>query len=130
MADFFRKMARRASEMAGAPWFFALNVLILAVWTLHGLIFGFSDTNVLIFTFVISVSTQLLVILIQNSQNGDTKAIQLKLDELLRAVEPARTEFIRLEGQPQGNIRLAEREMKALVEEFRAKGAKEASNDQ
>jgi low affinity Fe/Cu permease len=97
MKEWFRKIAQTTSLMVGSPATFFGAILVLAVWGLLGPAFGFSDTWQLAINTTTSVVTFLMVFLIQNSQNRDAKAIHLKLDELLRAVEAARTGMVKLE---------------------------------
>ena len=96
----FERLAQRASQAAGASWAFALAVAGVIVWGMTGPLFRFSDTWQLIINTGTTIVTFLMVFLIQNSQNRDTKAIQLKLDELLRAMEGARDgQFVDLEDR-------------------------------
>jgi low affinity Fe/Cu permease len=75
-------------------------VALVALWLLTGPLFGFGDTWQLVMTTGLTVTTQLLVILIQATQNRDGRALHLKLDELLRAVAEARTTVARAEDMP------------------------------
>src|SRR3989338_4773943 len=97
MHELFRKFARKASIVVGSPTAFALAVLVLIVWALAGKAFSFSDTWQLVINTATTIVTFLMVFLIQNTQNRDSKAIHLKLDELLRAVKNARNSLVDLE---------------------------------
>src|SRR5436190_19299857 len=97
MARFFLSFAQGAAAAAGAPTTFALACSVVGVWAITGPIFHFSDTWQLIINTFTSLVTFLMVFLIQNAQNRDTKALQLKLNELLRAVEGARADLVNLE---------------------------------
>lgn len=98
MNDLFRKFAQAAAKVVGSPWAFIISLLITILWALSGPLFHFSDTWQLVINTGTSVLTFLIVFLIQNTQNRDAQAIQLKLNELLRAVEPARTGLVDLEN--------------------------------
>ncbi|HEX6738457.1 MAG TPA: low affinity iron permease family protein, partial [Vicinamibacteria bacterium] len=97
MRDAFRKFAHKTSEATGSPWAFMLAVLALVVWAVSGPLFHFSETWQLVINTGTTIVTFLMVFLIQNTQNRDAKAIHLKLDELLKGVEGARTGLVDLE---------------------------------
>jgi low affinity Fe/Cu permease len=109
--DFFRRFAHRSSELVGSPWTFLVAVAIVIVWALTGPLFGFSDTWQLVINTGTTIVTFLMVFLIQNTQNRDAKAIHLKLDELIRAMEGARNGLVNLEA-------LSDEELKKLQGEF------------
>ena len=113
MNDFFHKISNRVSAAAGAPVTFLLAILVVIVWALTGPIFGFSDTWQLIINTGTTILTFLMVFLIQNTQNRDGKAVQLKLDELIRGSKGARDVFVGLES-------LSDDELKALESDFQA----------
>lgn len=113
MTEFFRTFARRSSDFLGSPWAFAGAIVIVVVWAVLGPVYGYSDTWQLVINTGTTIVTFLMVFLMQNTQNRDSKAIQLKLDELLRGVKGARTGLVRLEG-------LTEAELAALEQEFDA----------
>ena len=87
MNDLFRKFAHRTSGAAGSSWAFVGAVLIVVVWGISGPMFGFSDTWQLVINTGTTIVTFLMVFLIQNTQNRDTAAIQLKLAELIAACQ-------------------------------------------
>jgi low affinity Fe/Cu permease len=95
----FTKAANKVSEAAGNHWTFVVMVLLIAVWALTGPMFGFSDTWQLIANTGTTIITFLMVFIIQNTQNRDAKAMQLKLDELLRATPKARNVFMDVEDE-------------------------------
>ncbi len=97
MSDFFRKFSTNVAELVGSAYAFILSLLVIAGWIITGPVFNFSDTWQLIINSITSIVTFLMVFIIQNSQNRDTKIIQLKLDELIRAVQGARNKMIDLE---------------------------------
>ena len=97
MYEAFRRFAHRVATSVGAPWAFGLALAIVAVWALTGPVFGFSDTWQLAINTCTTVITFLMVFVIQNTQNRESQVIQLKLDELIRAVEQARNELVDME---------------------------------
>src|SRR6478736_6141832 len=90
----FRWLAEATSRAVGSPWAFALAALVIIGWACLGPLFHFSDTWQLVINTATTIVTFLVVFLIQNTQNRDNKAIHLKLDELIRAVEAARTRLV------------------------------------
>ena len=109
--DSFRHFARKASAVLGSAWAFIGALVIIGVWGLTGPMFHFSDTWQLIINTGTTIVTFLMVFLIQNTQNRDAKAMHLKLDELIRAVEGARNRLVDLE-------KLSDEELKQLEEQF------------
>jgi low affinity Fe/Cu permease len=97
VSDAFRIFARRSSMVLGSAWAFASAILIIVVWGLTGPTFHYSDTWQLIINTGTTIVTFLMVFLIQNTQNRDAKAVQLKLDEMIRALKGARNELVDLE---------------------------------
>ena len=95
----FTKAANTVSQGAGNHWTFVLMALLILAWALTGPVFGFSDTWQLIANTGTTIITFLMVFIIQNTQNRDSKAMQLKLDELLRAVPRARNVFMDVEDE-------------------------------
>jgi low affinity Fe/Cu permease len=103
--------AQSIALASGSPWAFGAAVLLLIGWLVAGPLFDFSDTWQLVINTATTIVTFLMVFLIQNTQNRDTKAIQLKLDELLRGVKGARTGMVSLET-------LSDEELDRLQSEF------------
>jgi len=97
MRDLFRKFAHQSALAVGSPAAFIAALLVTILWAATGSRFHYSDTWQLVINTGTSVCTFLVVFLIQNTQNRDTKVIQLKLDELIRAVHPARTALVQME---------------------------------
>ena len=109
--DAFGVFARKTSNILGSAWAFVIALLIIVVWAITGPTFHYSDTWQLIINTGTTIVTFLMVFLIQNTQNRDAKAVHLKLDELIRALGPARNKLVDLE-------KLSDDELKALEGEF------------
>lgn len=118
MTHAFHRYAQLCANVVGSSWAFLIASLVIIVWAATGPIFHYSDTWQLVINTGTSVVTFLMVFIIQNSQNRDTLAMQLKLDELLRAVENARTGMVNLES-------LDEKELMRLQKEFQRIGRRE-----
>ena len=97
--ELFRRFAHRTSAATGSAGAFTTAVLIVAVWGTTGPLFHFSDAWQLVINTGTTIVTFLMVFLIQATQNRDTRAVHLKLDELLRAVDAARTSMVELEDR-------------------------------
>jgi low affinity Fe/Cu permease len=107
----FTRFARWVSAVTGRPVTFAIAMLIIVVWATTGPLFQFSDTWQLVINTGTTIVTFLMVFLIQNTQNRDTEALQIKLDELIRAVKGARNEVLDLEE-------LDEKELNQIRQEY------------
>ena len=120
----FRKLSVAASTALGSPWLFVANVFLILVWLAAGPFAHFSDTWQLIVNTATTVFTYLAVFLIQNTQNRDSKAVHLKLDELISSVHGARNRLVDLED-------LSDEELSKLQQEFKRlkKHAMENSGD-
>jgi low affinity Fe/Cu permease len=114
----FRRIAEASAATMGSPWTFVIAVVGCIVWAAAGPLCHYSDTWQLTINTATTVLTFLAVFLIQNTQNRDMLATQLKLDELLRAVEQARTGLVNLEH-------CSDEELAALRAEFERLGARE-----
>ena len=97
MDRIFTRIATRIATASGQPLAFLLALAVIVVWAVTGPLFRYSDTWQLVINTGTTVVTFLMVFLIQNSQNRDGAAMQAKLDEILRAVEQARSQFIGIE---------------------------------
>jgi low affinity Fe/Cu permease len=104
MDRLFTVIATRVSFVVGQPLAFSAALLVILLWAVTGPVFGYSDTWQLIINTATTIVTFLMVFLIQNSQNRDAAAMQAKLDELIRALDGARQEFIGIEHLPDKNI--------------------------
>lgn len=111
MHEQFRKFARRSSEIVGSAEMFLAACVAIVLWGAMGPRYDYSDTWQLVINTATTIITFLMVFIIQNTQSGDARAIQLKLDELIRAVKGARTGMVRLEE-------LTDEELCALTGDF------------
>ena len=111
-SEFFRQVARRISELLGTAGVFWIAVAMIVAWAATGPLFGYSDTWQLIINTATTVITFLMVFIIQNTQNRDSKAIHLKLDELIKAIKSARNSMIDLD-------RLSDEQLKELEEQYK-----------
>jgi low affinity Fe/Cu permease len=98
MRESFGHFSRSAADYVGSRWAFLVAGGAIVAWSLSGPLVGFSDTWQLVINTATTIVTFLMVFLIQNTQNRDAMAIQLKLDELFRAVDAARTGLVDLES--------------------------------
>jgi low affinity Fe/Cu permease len=110
----FRALSFKVSSCAGSHWAFLVAAGLVLVWLATGPLFGFSDSWQLVINTGTTVVTFLMVFLIQSTQNRDGKAIQLKLDELIRAQSRARNVFAALEDADEDEIKRLEEEFRQL----------------
>jgi low affinity Fe/Cu permease len=109
---YFTNFAHHTSRFAGSPWVFTIAVLTILVWAVSGPLFGFSDTWQLIINTSTTIVTFLMVFLIQNTQNRDALAVQVKLSELIIKMHGARNDFAQVED-------LTDKELEELHEIIR-----------
>jgi low affinity Fe/Cu permease len=118
MNDLFRRIAESTAYAIGTPWAFLAAVVVVVVWAASGPFFKYSDTWQLIINTGTTILTFLIVFLIQNSQNRDSRIINLKLDELLRGVEGARTGLVKLDHMTDDELKLVQTEFMRLREKY------------
>jgi len=111
VSEFFRRMAKRIACAIGSPYAFVAALGGVTLWALLGPVFGFSDTWQLVINTTTTIITFLVVFMIQNTQNRDSKALHLKLDELIRSITAARNGLIDSED-------LSDKELDRLEGEF------------
>ena len=117
----FTSMAQKTAKLAGSsPAFMAICGITLA-WLVTGPLFGWSDTWQLVINTVTNIVSMLMVFLIQNTQNRESSALQLKVDELLRAVRGAQNAFINLEDLTEEDLDRIKERYAALAERARRK---------
>jgi low affinity Fe/Cu permease len=104
MDRIFTAIATRIASAAGQPLSFALALGLILVWGLSGPVFHYSDTWQLVINTGTTIITFLMVFLIQNSQNRDAAAMQAKLDEVIRALDAAREQFIGIEHRSANEV--------------------------
>ena len=117
----YSKFAKAAAHLSGRPRTFSLAVAVIAAWAVTGPLFDFSDTWQLVINTGTTIVTFLMVFLIQNTQNRDTEAIQIKLDELIRATKGARNSLLDLEELEQDKLDAFRDKYEALAAAARKK---------
>jgi low affinity Fe/Cu permease len=119
-ASWYSRFAKAAAHFCGQPRVFVLAAGVIAAWIVTGPIFGFSDTWQLVINTGTTIVTFLMVFLIQNTQNRDTEAIQVKLDELIRATKGAHNALLDLEELDEGNLDAFRTKYQALASAARS----------
>jgi low affinity Fe/Cu permease len=112
--SWYLRFAKFASRLSGRPLTFITAVLLIVVWLVTGPMFGFSNTWQLVINTLTTIVTFLMVFVIQSTQNRDTEAMQLKLDELIRATKGAHNALLDLEEQEERELD----EMRAKYEQI------------
>ncbi len=115
----YSQLARSAARFCGRPRVFVLAVGVIFVWIVTGPLFHFSDTWQLVINTGTTIVTFLMVFLIQNTQNRDTEAIQVKLDELIRATHGAHNALLDLEELEEETLEVFRRRYQGLASEAR-----------
>ena len=129
MRRFFNWFATKTSTAAGQPITFVTALAIIVIWAVTGPMFHYSDTWQLIINTGTTIVTFLMVFLIQNSQNRDGAAMQAKLDELLRAVDKAREQFIGIEHLTDQQIELVRAALERHAQQLKEKQSKKKTTD-
>ncbi|WP_372018123.1 low affinity iron permease family protein [Pseudoxanthomonas sp. 10H] len=112
----FNTIAKKASHAAGTPWVFCLALGIVILWACSGPLFGFNDTWQLAINTGTTIVTFLMVFLIQHTQNADTTALHLKLDELIRVTRKADNKLLNMEELDERELEELRRTYEALAE--------------
>jgi low affinity Fe/Cu permease len=118
----FGRFAKHGARWTGRPVAFGVAVTIVLIWAVTGPLFGFSDTWQLVINTGTTIITFLMVFLIQNTQNRDTMALQIKLDELIRVLPAARNLLLDLEELDEDAQEKIRTEYTRLAEQFRRRG--------
>lgn len=116
LADGFSHFARKTSDLMGSPWMFCLAVVVVVVWALAGPAFGFSSTWQLVINTGTTIVTFLMVFLIQNTQNRDSKAIHLKLNALIDGLGDVREDMVDVEDATEAELEAAREEFQRIRE--------------
>jgi low affinity Fe/Cu permease len=122
LVDRFMEVSDAVTEALGTPVALALSVLLIAVWALTGPIFGFSDTWQLVINTTTTIITFWMVFVIQTSQNRQAKALQFKLDELIRSIPGARNRMIEAERESTDELKRQEEEFQKTAERGGVRG--------
>jgi low affinity Fe/Cu permease len=121
----FTRLAKMASRFTGRPLCFGLALLVVLAWIVTGPIFGFSDTWQLVINTGTTIVTFLMVFLIQATQNRDTEAMHLKLDELIRATRGAHNRLMDLEEREEDELDELRAQYENIARRSRGKGSDE-----
>jgi low affinity Fe/Cu permease len=114
--SWFVRFAQGVSRATGSPAAFIVAAAAIALWALSGPLFGFSDTWQLVVNTTTTIVTFLMVFVIQNTQNRDTAAMQIKLDELIRVTKRARNTLLDLEELDEKELELVRRDYEKLAQ--------------
>ncbi len=118
MKNIFSKFASKVSAIAGNPLTFLFAVSIIILWALTGKLFNYSDTWQLVINTTTTVITFLMVFLIQNTQNRDSRALHLKLDELLKAIHGARNSMVNIEELSEEELEVLHQDSKLFQSKY------------
>lgn len=115
--SWFEALAERSARLAGSRYAFGIAFSIIIVWAVTGPVFSFSDTWQIVINTATTIVTFLMVFLLQNTQNRESKALSVKIDELIRATESASNRVIGLEEKTETEIQIAAEEIRTAVQE-------------
>lgn len=118
MQETFRKFSESASIALGTPMAFLIALAAVVVWAISGPIFNYSETWQLVINTSTTIITFLMVFLVQATQNRDTKILNLKMDEIIRALRGARNAFVSLEKMTDDDLAGIEGEFRVLAERY------------
>jgi low affinity Fe/Cu permease len=124
--SWFTRVAKAASHAAGRPMTFMIAFGIILAWAITGPIFNYSDTWQLVINTSTTIITFLMVFLIQNTQNRDTEALQIKLDELIRSLDTAQNALLDLEEMDDEELEQIREDYLKLAKSARAKSKRAA----
>lgn len=119
--DVFHKISQVVSTKAGSSSAFVIAALVIIVWLVSGPLFHFSDTWQLVINTTTTIVTFLMVFAIQNTQNRDAKAMQLKLNELIKGSRGARSEFVDIEDLSDGELDMLHVQFRELHQQLEDK---------
>src|SRR5512134_916133 len=119
--SWFTRLTKGTAHITGRPLTFAMAASVIVVWALTGPLFAFSDTWQLVINTGTTIVTFLMVFLIQCTQNRDTEAMQIKLDELIRATQGANNRLLDLEELEEAEIEAFRERYEALAERARSR---------
>lgn len=122
MNEFFRKFAHKMSRAMGSSWAFGIAFVVVVVWAISGPLFNFSETWQLVINTGTTIVTFLMIFLVQNAQNRDADAMQLKLDDLIQAQKRAHNSLMEAE-------KMSEEELVTLREKIEKQIKKKRKND-
>jgi len=117
----FNKLAQATAKFTGNPLCFCLALAVVLAWAISGPLFGFSEVWQLVINTGTTIVTFLMVFLIQNTQNRDTEAMQIKLDEIIRATKTAENSLLDLEELDDRKLDIFRRKYQALATSARDK---------
>lgn len=120
-SDTFHRVSVKIATKLGSAWAFYIAVLAIVIWIISGPVFNFSNTWQLVINTGTTIVTFLMVFVIQNTQNRDGRAMQIKLDELIHSHRAARTEFVDIEDLSDSELDLLQQQFKDIHEKIQTR---------